>query len=535
MVGLIASRLSEGEQAVGAKQTQNLTVEYLRHHIFRRDMKDYAPLLLERMVTNAGTRAPKSVEALSAETGFTPAQVKGILNLLAKEGLVRLLDPQDQIWEISHDFIAHHVLQVLRSRRRSVFEAARPWLAPSAVILWGLVLFIALPPYVTNLRDLGEAQAALAQRTQEEEALQAVAEMGVMVLPVGERDFSTAILSGATLLSTVTPEDALMALSKATSVGGLAVMGLTLNDECYDLIAEMTWLKRLEIKPFSSDVHDLPVGKMTCLENLVVSGSLSHQDLVLVTSQKTLKGLYLEDCRIVDEDLPLIASMTSLETLSLNGNGITDAGLAHLSGLTSLRSLDLGSTRIMAGGLQVLGGLSSLEHLDLSNLDIGNEGLRQLPKLSSLTSLSLGNCRIDDSGLACLSGLSTLEKLWVQNNRITDAGLASLGGLTSLTLLGLESNNIGGDGLASVSKLKSLEFLLLSENHIAGPTLIHLGELDSLTYLTLDGNDISDSDLVEYLKGPPTLSSLTVERPVSPETMAALQERMPSLQSCAMW
>jgi len=491
-------------------------------------MKDYAPVLLEQMVTNAGTKAPKSLGALSSETGFTPAQIQGILNLLAKEGLVRLLDPQDQIWEISHDFIAHHVLQVLRSRRRSVFEAARPWLSLSAVILWGLALFVALPPYVVNARNLREAQAALAQKTQEEEAMQAIAKMGMSIYRSPGAAYYDASLYHGESLSTVTAEELLTALSKATSVGGLYLSGLTLNDECCDLIAEMTWPKGLELDSFPGDEHDLPIAGMTGLESLEVSGRLSDQNLKQAASHTSLKSLNLGDCDIVDEDLPLIAGMTSLESLSLNGNGITDAGLANLGWLTSLKYLNLEDTQITVSGLRVLSGLSSLESLRVNNLDIGSEGLRQVPNLRSLKSLYVDNCNIGDYGLACLSELTSLQSLSLNGNRITDAGLASLGNLTSLDYLRLDANDIAGDGLASLSNLKSLGHLSLQSNHISGPSLIHLANLTSLTHLHLENNNISESDLVEYLKGPPTLEALGAGR-LSSETMAALLDSMPNL------
>jgi hypothetical protein len=44
------------------------------------------------------------------------------------------------------------------------------------------------------------------------------------------------------------------------------------------------------------------------------------------------------------------------------------------------------------------------------------------------------------------------------------------------------------------------------------------------------GNDISDSNLMKYFKGPPTLTDLTIGRAVSPEVKAALHGRMPNLK-----
>ena len=70
------------------------------------------------------------------------------------------------IWEISHDFIARLLDQILAKWRVALFHRLRPWLAPASLILWVTAVFAIVPFYqervtLRAIRELSEMGATV--------------------------------------------------------------------------------------------------------------------------------------------------------------------------------------------------------------------------------------------------------------------------------------------------------------------------------------------------------------------------------------
>jgi hypothetical protein len=145
MLGLILQRARGG--ALAGTAPGRLIQNYLRGAMAQPGIDDLAPRLLERMITDKGTKRPVDEPNLVEATGAEPRLVRKALLLLAEEGVVRELEPERRVWEISHDFVARQLGQIIprlrppacggsrRRLRRSRFSPGsyycRPWPLPA--------------------------------------------------------------------------------------------------------------------------------------------------------------------------------------------------------------------------------------------------------------------------------------------------------------------------------------------------------------------------------------------------------------------
>lgn len=143
---------------------------YLTDIIGQPRIRERAPQLLRQMITSHGTKQRRSVAALAETTAIRPGLVRGCLFALAKEGLVRPLDEKSEFWEVSHDFLARLLDQVLARWRASFFARLQPSAAPTLLVLWlGAALILA--PFYLRLRavealfELGCTAAATSDET----------------------------------------------------------------------------------------------------------------------------------------------------------------------------------------------------------------------------------------------------------------------------------------------------------------------------------------------------------------------------------
>ncbi len=119
------------------------TGQLLRRHLETELGNDDLPRrLLARMITRQGTKQPRTVTKVAAESGVRDeGLVRGALRKLEVSGIVRLLNERSDTWEVSHDFVARLLGQILSGWQASLWRVARPWLVPVAcVIVVGLLL-----------------------------------------------------------------------------------------------------------------------------------------------------------------------------------------------------------------------------------------------------------------------------------------------------------------------------------------------------------------------------------------------------------
>jgi hypothetical protein len=117
MVGLVLLRM--GRQV--SEDPERLIERYLRQCVTEGDARDYAPTVLNLLITNAGTKEPREVVEIVDASGLPQPRVRHALVALEGDGLVRRLDESGNRWEVSHDFLARtlaHMLGRLRPARQ---------------------------------------------------------------------------------------------------------------------------------------------------------------------------------------------------------------------------------------------------------------------------------------------------------------------------------------------------------------------------------------------------------------------------------
>jgi hypothetical protein len=134
MVGLVLER--KGRTLEGYAGRLWLIQSYLKLSLTTSESRDYAKPLLARLISDAGTKQPRSEAELAKDTGFAPWQVKATLAELARHGLVRRLDAETATWEIAHDFLAGIIGQLISQLKSSVWQRLQPFVAPAFLLGW---------------------------------------------------------------------------------------------------------------------------------------------------------------------------------------------------------------------------------------------------------------------------------------------------------------------------------------------------------------------------------------------------------------
>jgi hypothetical protein len=158
MFGLVVSRF-EGSLPKGLVAGRLLT-GYLRDALEQPEVREHAPRIVREMVTNAGTKHPRSETELAAKTRLDAHLIRGALLALGSRGLVRPVDEGSGVWEIAHDFVARLLSQVVGSGHVPWWRRAQPWLAPTALVLWVGVIFLALPAWQSRQAEIAFRELA---------------------------------------------------------------------------------------------------------------------------------------------------------------------------------------------------------------------------------------------------------------------------------------------------------------------------------------------------------------------------------------
>jgi hypothetical protein len=442
MVGLVLERMGHTLE----RDPRWLIQSYLTDCLTTSESRDFAKPLLAQMITDAGTKEPRTEEQLAKLTGFAPWQVKATLADLARHGLVRRLEAATAVWEIAHDFLARTIGQLIGRLKPSVLRRARPLVAPLVLTGWIALAVLALPAWMHEQERLAKA------------ALQKL---------------------GATF-------------GEGRSGGSFVQFPqMKLNDDT--LIEALPHLAR--IGPLELNLSNANITSLEPLKGLTNLSLLSLSLVNGITSLEPLKGLTnlswldLSDASGITSLEPL-KGLTNLSSLNLSRRALTHlppnfsrttgiTSLEPLKGLTKLSSLDLSDATGITS-LEPLKGLTNLSRLDLSR----TTGVTSLEPLKGLTNLSFLN-------LAGATGITSLEPLK---------------GLTNLKALYLG----GATGITSLEPLKGLTNLSsLSLNFATGITSLEpLKGLTNLSGLTLGGATGITS--LEPLRGLTNLSFLNL-------------------------
>lgn len=443
LCGLVLSRFAKG--LPHSFRPGNLIRGFVHEAIFQRELGEASRILIPRLISKQVTKQPCSIETLARGTSFSVRQVQGVMFDLAepKRGIVRALDPDNNVWEISHDFLVPMIDSMLLHWRVSAWRRVRPLLPLVYAVGILSALFLApkfSPDPIAELSRLGWSLQPI-DATHSGQMFHFENEVGYELTS-----------------HSVPPPESVRALKRLPSP---------------------FWVALEEIDSFDSK-HFGGWTQLANLRGLYVSGHLSDISAI-ANMPKSLHSLTLNDCdRLTDAILRYLPrSLTALDLR--NDQKITDAGLKDLP--RSLSSLILDNDYLITdAGLKDLP--RSLNALDLrNNFRITDAGLKDLPR--SLTSLTLNDDgEITDAGLKDLPrSLTSLELNG--DDKITDAGLKDLPrSLTSLEFDG--DNKITDAGLKDLPR--SLTFLALG--HCKMISDVGLKDLPrSLTWLELSNND----------------------------------------------
>lgn len=404
-----------------------LMQRYIAEAITEPEVADTAPPILERMVTQSGSKRPEvQVTSLSLETGLSDAIVRGSLRRLARHSLVRPLDAAQATWEVSHDFLAQLIGQQLGRLRPSFWSRTRRWAAPAAMVLWVTTTSVGIWLWHANEVNVAKARLADAGMAFTEVTAKAVSAKAISI-------FSDAdLIAGKVWLKVLNRHRSLLSLDlSAAVITDLEPLASLTNLKTLELkgtsvknLAPLTGLAELQVLNLGqTEVKDLtPLADLTNLKTL----SLEHTDIKDLTPLAGLTNLKTLDVSFTSvSDLTPLVTLANLQTLNVRGTLVKE--LAPFTGFTNLRTLDLSYTKLK--DWDSLASLTGLQTLKLMGADVADLG--PISNLTNLTTLDVGSTQVKD--LTPLAELMNLKTLDVDSTQVED--LTPLADLTNLQTL----------------------------------------------------------------------------------------------------
>jgi hypothetical protein len=446
---------------------------YLRDLIERKDIRNFAPLILRCMMTGNGTKIPVTYTEVARTVGLDPNQVRGCLVQLANEGVLRELDRNNGKWEIAHDFIAALYYQILAGWRTSVWRRARPWVIGGGMGLW-LLAVLMVPPL---LRDWQEARDQ-----------QALTDLGFTSSPCYQRDQgggSSTIPGCLVWLATdkVKPSvlAAAMPLFKKFKKIGLDLTNTKIDN--IDVLSGLTNLKILNLE--RTDVRNIDaLRSLTSLQSLSLDGT-KIENIEALKSLTSLQTLSLNRTRV--DNIDALKGLTGLQSLGLSLTKVENIDV--LKGLIGLQDLGLGYTKVK--NIDALRGLVGLQDLFLSGVKVENiDAIRGLTRIKLLFLDSVGFNSID-----ALKGLKALKTLSLGHTDVKN--IDALKGLT--VLQDLDLNNTKVESIDALKDMTALQTLNLDHTHVKN--IDALGGLAALQTLAADYTDVANISALKDLTG----------------------------------
>ena len=138
-LNVIGYVLSTGRAVAPSLDAGKLVRQYIAQTVESPELRDVAPAVLEQMLTEQGTKRPRSEQEIMAITHLRRGEVRAVLNGLHAAAIARPLDAAAGVWELSHDFVARAIARHLGRRRvvllRRMAAYAAPAILATAVIM----------------------------------------------------------------------------------------------------------------------------------------------------------------------------------------------------------------------------------------------------------------------------------------------------------------------------------------------------------------------------------------------------------------
>jgi Novel STAND NTPase 1 len=410
---------------------------YVRRCLDRREIRDVSRAVVAPLVTDAGTKRARPLEDIADKAHISEARARGGLLHLAEDGLVRAVDKAGQRWEVAHDFVARLMLPLLESGHMTLWERARPWLAPGTIAAWTIILAVAAllyPDWQQARVRMQLTEAGFSEQTSPFPGVE-----GPVFRYDGKAD-QEKFARGISLLREVRPPVAGLILFDYGSAGEPSLVGLS----------GLRKLTVLQIGGPTSTLKELP--SLPTLDNLFLS------DAGGLTSLK---------------DLPSFPALTLL--FATGARDLTS--LKDMPALPALKTLIIGGVRSLTAleGMPSLPALTSMSFLQASNLT----SLKGMPSLPALRELGFsGATRLTSlRDMPSFPALAVLDLLGA-NSLTSLADMPALPKLTTLDFSGASGLTIDGpseqQNLPDLKLFESRMPLDLASLSVSAPTLLRL-------------------------------------------------------------
>jgi hypothetical protein len=161
-LNVLGTLLSAGQPTAPSLDARLLIRRYIEQTIAQPVLRDRAPAVLDALITGYDTNRPMPELELVKATKLRRGEVRAVMNGMAAAGLVRPLDSEQAIWELSHDFVARAVARHLGRHRRVMLRRGIAYIAPALLALTivgtGLVMawqWVSLYQVRSDLAELG--------------------------------------------------------------------------------------------------------------------------------------------------------------------------------------------------------------------------------------------------------------------------------------------------------------------------------------------------------------------------------------------
>jgi Leucine-rich repeat (LRR) protein len=361
MLGTVLGRIADSPAA--DVPTRNLLASDLRNVVNQKERRNVARRILPQMLTEADTKRPRSIGELSESTALKSQVILGCLLDLALSGYVRQIsrpvEIADRIWEVSHDFVARLLGQILKTAYQTFWGRVGRILYPLSLVVWVIVavaLLVATPwlervnseqilrdRFSFFLHDEGNGYLAQEQKRSFNDLPAAIRYL-VNFGHITALDLRHSALTNVDALKELKALQILYLnyCEGLTNVDGLkdlkALQTLQLNG-CIrltnvDALKELKALQKLDLGACEGLTNVDALKELKALQTLYLNDCNGLTNVDALKELKALQILYLNYCEGLT-NVDGLKELKALQTLQLNGC----IGLTNVDALKELKAL----------------------------------------------------------------------------------------------------------------------------------------------------------------------------------------------------
>ncbi len=130
-LNVLGKILMEGRYSLSGLDAARLVRGYLIETVEQDGVREFAKPVLEQLLTEQGTKQPRTQAEIATATGLESDSVLAVLNGLGIAGLARPLEAPGGKWELSHDFVARAINAYLGRRPGELGRKALAYGSPA--------------------------------------------------------------------------------------------------------------------------------------------------------------------------------------------------------------------------------------------------------------------------------------------------------------------------------------------------------------------------------------------------------------------